>query len=279
MDKKQNMNLNFHASFFPDFEYIAKIIQIADQYEGLTKEEISDITGIPTGASSGKVEPHIYYAKFMNLIEFEKERSKYKIKSTSLGRIILNEDPYFLEDISKLICNYFLTSKFSGAIMWNKIIREMPLRYGNEIKESLIIKDLYEEFGIQIKLTAFRSCYNSEKSMATLSLINVEEQNDDSIITLNKNIYNDENIYVYAYTLIRELEKLDNSRKEFTINEILDNISWGKGFLWDEEVSISVLEKLNDLNIINLNRQLNPITIIVNKNSEDIIDSLYSMLI
>lgn len=279
MDKKQSINLNFHESFCPDFEHIAKIIQIADQYEGLTKEEISDITGIPTGASSGKVEPHIYYAKFMNLIEFEKERSKYKIKSTSLGRIILNEDPYFLEDISKLICNYFLTSKFSGAIMWNKIIREMPLKYGNEIKESLIIKDLHEEFGIQIKLTAFRSCYNSEKSMATLSLINVEEQNDDPIIKLNKNIYNDENIYVYAYTLIRELEKLDNSRKEFTINEILDNISWGKGFLWDEEVSISVLEKLNDLNIINLNRQLNPITIIVNKNSEDIIDSLYSMLI
>lgn len=279
MDKKQSINLNFHESFCPDFEHIAKIIQIADQYEGLTKEEISDITGIPTGASSGKVEPHIYYAKFMNLIEFEKERSKYKIKSTTLGRIILNEDPYFLEDISKLICNYFLTSKFYGAIMWNKIIREMPLRYGNEIKESLIIKDLYEEFGIQIKLTAFRSCYNSEKSMATLSLINVEEQNDNPIIKLNKNIYNDENIYVYAYTLIRELEKLDNSRKEFTINEILDNISWGKGFLWDEEVSISVLEKLNDLNIINLNRQLNPITIIVNKNSEDIIDSLYSMLI
>lgn len=279
MDKKQSINLNFHESFCPDFEHIAKIIQIADQYEGLTKEEISDITGIPTGASSGKVEPHIYYAKFMNLIEFEKERSKYKIKSTSLGRIILNEDPYFLEDISKLICNYFLTSKFYGAIMWNKIIREMPLKYGNEIKESLIIKDLHEEFGIQIKLTAFRSCYNSEKSMATLSLINVEEQNDNPIIKLNKNIYNDENIYVYAYTLIRELEKLDNSRKEFTVNEILDNISWGKGFLWDEEVSISVLEKLNDLNIINLNRQLNPITIIVNKNSEDIIDSLYSMLI
>lgn len=279
MDKKQSINLNFHESFCPDFEHIAKIIQIADQYEGLTKEEISDITGIPTGASSGKVEPHIYYAKFMNLIEFEKERSKYKIKSTTLGRIILNEDPYFLEDISKLICNYFLTSKFYGAIMWNKIIREMPLKYGNEIKESLIIKDLHEEFGIQIKLTAFRSCYNSEKSMATLSLINVEEQNDNPIIKLNKNIYNDENIYVYAYTLIRELEKLDNSRKEFTINEILDNISWGKGFLWDEEVSISVLEKLNDLNIINLNRQLNPITIIVNKNSEDIIDSVYSMLI
>ncbi|UEL46435.1 hypothetical protein [Terrisporobacter hibernicus] len=279
MDKKQSTNLNFHASFCPDFEYIAKIIQIADQYEGLTKEEISEITGIPTGTSSGKVEPHIHYAKFMNVIDVEKESARYKIKSTNLGRTILSEDPYFLEDISKLICNYFLTSKSCGAIMWNKIIREIPERYGNEIKESLITKDLYEEFGIQIKLTAFRSCYNSEKSMATLKFANIEEQQEDNIIKLNKNIYNDENIYVYAYTLISELEKLDNTRKEFTINEVLQDISWGKGFIWDEEVSILVLEKLNDLSIINLNRQLNPITIIINKNSEDIIDSIYSLLI
>lgn len=279
MDKKQSTNLNFHESFCPDFEYIAKIIQIADQYESLTKEEISEITGIPTGAKSGKVEPHIHYAKFMNLIDFKKENSRYKIKSTNLGRVILNEDPYFLEDISKIICNYFLTSKSCGAIMWSKIIREMPDRYGDEIKEILIIKDLYEEFGIQIKLTAFRSCYNSEKSMGTLNCANIEEQNNDTIVKLNKNIFNDENIYVYAYTLISELEKLDSTRKEFTINEVLDNISWGKGFIWDEEVSILVLEKLNDLNIINLNRQLNPITIIINKNSEDIINNIYSLLL
>ena len=100
MDKKQSVNLNFHATFCPDFEYIAKIIQIADQYDGLTKEEISEITGIPTGVSTGKVEPHIYYAKFMNLINFEKANAKYKIKLTSLGKEILNEDPYFLESIS-----------------------------------------------------------------------------------------------------------------------------------------------------------------------------------
>lgn len=70
MDKKQSVNLNFHATFCPDFEYIAKIIQIADQYDGLTKEEISEITGIPTGVSTGKVEPHIYYAKVYEFNKF-----------------------------------------------------------------------------------------------------------------------------------------------------------------------------------------------------------------
>lgn len=279
MDKRQNININFHASFCPDFEYIAKIIQIADQCDGLTKEEISNITGIPTGASSGKVEPHIYYAYYMNLITFEKENSRYKINLTSLGNEILNEDPYFLEDISKLACSYFLSSKYFGAPMWSKIIRVMSDKYGTTIKESLIVKDLSDEFGIQIKLTPFRSCYNNEKSMASLNLINVTEENNDDIIKLNMNVYNDENIYVYAYTLIKELEALDFTRKEFTINEILEEISWGKGFIWDEDIAMLILEKLNDLNIINLNRQLNPVTVIKNINSEEIINDMYSLLI
>ena len=215
----------------------------------------------------------------MNLINFEKANAKYKIKLTSLGKEILNEDPYFLESISKFICNYFLTSKYYGAVMWNKIVREMTGRYGYEIKESLVMKDLYEEFDIQIKLTAFRSCYNNDKSMGTLNFINIEDQGDDTLIKFNKNIYDDENIYVYAYTLLSELEKLDNNRNEFTINEILNDILWGKGFVWDEEISMMILEKLNDLNIVNLNRQLNPITVIKNKNSEELIGNLYSLLI
>ena len=98
MDNKEKVNLNFHESFNPDFEYISKIVQIADNCEGLTKEEISELTGIPTGASSGKVEPHINYAKFMNLIEFKKESSRYYIYSTSLGKVIENEDLYYLEN-------------------------------------------------------------------------------------------------------------------------------------------------------------------------------------
>lgn len=279
MDKKQNTNLNFHVSFCPDFEYISKIIQIADNYEGLTKEEISEITGVPTGAKSGKVEPHIYYAHFMNLINFKKENAKYTIETTELGKVILNEDAYFLEDISKLICNYFLTSKYFGAIMWSKIIREMPERYGYEIKENLVLKDLHEEFKIQIKLTPFRSCYNSEKSMGTLNFINIEEVNNENIIKFNRNVYNDDYIYVYAYTLIKELEELEGNRREFTINEIMQDIAWGKGFIWDEEVALIILEKLSELNIININRQLNPITVIVNKNSKELVNKIYSLLI
>lgn len=279
MDKIKKVNLNFHKSFNPDFEYIAKIVQIADNCEGLTKEEISELTGIPTGAKSGKVEPHIDYAKLMNLIDYKKEGSKYYIDSTSLGNLIQSEDLYFLENLSKLVCGYFLTSKIYGAPMWYEIIRCMSNKYGSEIKESVILKDLYEKFNIKINMTPFRSCYKNQESLASLNLINIEEVDNEDVVIFNKNIYDDENIYVYAYTLIKDLEGLDINRKEFSIDEIFEDIAWQRGFCWDEDIAMMILEKLNDLNIITLNRQLNPITVIINTKSEDIVNEIYSLLI
>lgn len=275
---KEKGNLNFHGTFGPDFEYIAKILEIADNCEGLTKEEISDMTGIPTGVSTGKVEPHIYYANYMNVIDFNKQGLKYHIYTTELGKVILNEDPYFLEYISKLICNYFLTSRIYGAKMWYKIFRVMSDKYGMEVKESVAQKDLEEDYRIKINLTPFRSCYNNEKGLASLDLINIKNIVDQNILIFNKNKYQDESMYVYAYALMKDLEKVDSNRKEFSIDEILNNIMWNRGFVWDEEVALFILEKLNDLNIISLNRQLNPITVILNCDSKDIVNKVYSLL-
>ena len=98
-------------------------------------------------------------------------------------------------------------------------------------------------------------------------------------IKFNKNIYDEDSIYVYAYTLIKDLERLDKDRKEFTIDEIIEKIAWNRGFCWDEKLTLMVFEKLNDMNIITLNRQLNPITLIINKSSESIVNELYSLIL
>lgn len=278
MIKNENVNLNFHSTFNPDFEYITKILEIADQYEGLTKEEISDLTGIPTGKSSGKVEPHIMYCNYMNLIEFKKIDRKYYINSTDLGKVIKLEDLYFLEDITKLICHYFLTSKISGAVLWNRIFRDMQYKYGNTLKESMVIRELEEEFNIRINMSPFRTCYKNEKSLESLNLVKFDDSGDDKIISFNRNIYDEDALYIYAYTLVKELEELDQNRKEFTINEIIDELKWNQGFCWDENMAVEILEKITDEGIIKLNRQLSPMTVIINKSSEDILDSLYSLL-
>src|SRR5699024_6881989 len=125
----------------------------------------------------------------------------------------------------KLVCGYFLTSKIYGAPMWYEIIRCMSNKYGSEIKESVILKDLYEKFNIKINMTPFRSCYKNQESLASLNLINIKEVDNEDVVIFNKNIYEDENIYVYAYTLIKDLEGLDINRKEFSVDEIFEDIA------------------------------------------------------
>lgn len=61
----QLSNLNFHQTFPPTTDGISRLLSVADRGGAYTKEEISQMTGIPTGKSSGKVEPYIRYAVYM----------------------------------------------------------------------------------------------------------------------------------------------------------------------------------------------------------------------
>ena len=70
----KNININFHKTFKAEGQYISSILEIADGKTWFTTREISEMTGIPQGKSSGKVEPHINYAEYMGLIKSEKEK-------------------------------------------------------------------------------------------------------------------------------------------------------------------------------------------------------------
>ena len=100
MNKK--VDVSFHGTFPPTLRYISEIVKLASQNFSGTKEEISEITGIPTGEKTGKVVPHIKYAKFMNLItSSDIENGKFNLELTDLGQLIYQEDKFFIDKISK----------------------------------------------------------------------------------------------------------------------------------------------------------------------------------
>ena len=86
-------NLNFHRTFPPTAEYITRLLEVCDHGDALTKEQISELTGIPTGTSSGKVEPHIFYGEYMGLLRDVRAEGKHRLLLTPLGKEILNQDP------------------------------------------------------------------------------------------------------------------------------------------------------------------------------------------
>lgn len=68
----QPLPLSFPQSFLPDRDLLARLLRFTAQ-GGSGSKDISAETGIPTGASTGKVEPMIRYAGGMGLIKAEKD--------------------------------------------------------------------------------------------------------------------------------------------------------------------------------------------------------------
>ena len=79
--------------------------------------------------------------------------------------------------------------------------------------------------------------------------------------------------------LLKELEESEGKENEVTLDKIFEDIKWQKGFGFEYDTALEVLDELNYMGIIKLNKQLNPITLIINKSSEDLILQLYDDLI
>lgn len=268
-------NINFHQTFYPNFDYIGKILNISDGKENLSIDEISMITGIPTGESSGKVLPHIRYCEFMNLITVKSTNSKLLLGRTDMGELIYSEDPYLSERISRLLCHMFLTSLGIGSELWFFICRSMQSSYGNKISKNVIEHDIVSYFKKGTKMSAFNSSYTNENSFGNLNLIIIEENN----IRFRDFVYEEEFFYAILYVLYQELMTTDPNRSEFTVIELFHDLKWNCSLNWSENKSMSFLERASEDGWLDLNRQLTPTTILLKRNIADVMELIYSELI
>jgi hypothetical protein len=267
-------SLNFHQTFPPTLAYIGRLLDLAAREAVLTKEEISAETGIPTGKSTGKVEPHIDYSVLMGLIRDmpKNKEGKFQLILTPLGGEIVHEDRGFTETVTQLICHVRLTSPKTGADLWNAIIRDILPQHRNGVSSLVLEDELKKKFGPKVKMGPFFSTYRESFSAFTLI-----DRTDDGVVVVPLP-YQRDLTFVYAYALIYEWEKTFPDRDEISAND-LKELRFGCTFGWSPQAEFEVLEHLNEMSIIRMNRQLSPFTLTRQKNSLDMIRALYSLLI
>lgn len=114
---------NFHKTFKPERQYINAMLRYAASGQEGNAQTIAAVTGIPTGASSGKVPAIIDYCRGMGLIRLlGPERSSIKKPDlTPFGRIVLLEDQYLKTSVSQWIAHLNLCSPLTGADVWYHI--------------------------------------------------------------------------------------------------------------------------------------------------------------
>ncbi len=263
-------DIEFHKTFQPTDLYITKIMELSEtKYTG-TKEDISSITGIPTGKTSGKVIPHIRYANFMGLIDYENNGSVYRLFLTKLGEIVLKEDKYLFESVTKWLCHYFISDIDNGAYLFSFLYKYLPFQLDSPISKELIERNIKEVFQRDYDIGIVRRTY-TEGFLKTLGIFNW----DDSLI-INSMYYKNELKYIYAYTLLYSWEKDFPDERELTVDFISDTLYWSRRFGFDTTETLYVLEELETLGSVKLNKQLYPCTVIKLAHSEDYITKLYS---
>ncbi|MFB5089183.1 DUF4007 family protein [Psychrobacillus sp. PGGUH221] len=282
--------INFHQTFAPETEAIAHLMQLASvNNEYLTKEEISSLTTIPTGKSSGKVVPNILYAQAMGLISTIKESTKYSLTLTDLGKEILKEDPFLTEELTLWLCHYKLASFSSPAVMWSTIFSAVGVNKSRVLTmdniETLLTQKLglkkeiisirNEKKGNKNPITPFKTGYITEKAFGPLNIIN----DTGTEIEFSSHKVSRAYKYLYAYLLLSQWEEILPSRTDITFDDLINTLGYGFPFMWNDSNVMEVLEMLEEESIIVLNRQLFPITIIKQLSSSSVLHKIYSFLI
>ncbi len=264
-------NLNFHLTFPPSRDLLSRLITHCPEDVLLSKEEISEITGIPTGKNSGKVEPHICYAQYMGLLIDKKSQGKHSIHFSCLGNIIRNEDPGLNEDLTLMICHMMITSPYIGASLWSTIFNKIIPAVNGNLAEEKFEQRLTEIYGTLPRLGPFYSSYLDLFSRLRL----LEHKNGN--IFLVKHKYMPELIFAYAYQLFWQWEIAYPSRNELSSTEI-NSLNSFACLGWGDSQLYSLLELLAEKHLVLFNRQMVPYTITQLHSSESILPLLYSEL-
>lgn len=269
-----NINVNFHQTFKPEAQYISSILSIADRNTPVSVKDISALTGIPQGQSSGKVEPHICYAEYMGLIESEKNNGLIILKKTKLGEAVSNEDPGLQEDLTILLCHAMLLRENDGADVWSAVFKKILPQYRTGIKKEILIKELEQLFEGKVNKKNFAPFLSSYDDM--FSRVNILETDND-VIKLKSVVYNKEFVFLYAYVMWEYWDEKFPAHEEISSVE-LEKINFGKAFGWDEQMEYVVLEQLSDKELLRMNRQLMPYTLLRLVDKNTVLQRLYSEL-
>ena len=272
-----NTALFFHETFQPELGYISKLLKLgAENFSG-DKYKISELTGIPTGKEKGKVEPHIRYAKYMGLLDYSVSRGVYDLSLTQIGEEVLRQDKYLHETLTLWLLHYFISRREQGAPQWGFLVHKANKGFATELTAEFLSTLIQKEFGISpTEVTkAFGVVKNSYMSGCFSNLYYLDWDNKIIFEEQREQI---EFEYLYAYALLDSWSSLFPEKKELTLPEVLEDLSFGKVFGLNDEDVDSVLSTLEDRRIISINRQLFPITIVRTMGLEEIIGLVYSVL-
>lgn len=255
------LSLNFAMSFMPERKYLAKLLELFNRYQSREMfllnvkdssgdrtlfQLISDATGIPTGASSGKVAPHIDYLRGMGLIELDGDW----FKLTAFGKVLFFEDRFFDERISQLACHAMICDCETGAILYSNIV-DYVSRTGEvdkvRVQNALRVSSR--------AMAAFVGMYTTDSSFAKVRVLSFAR---DELISFEEAPITDEYVPLYGAIVAHLFYQYFRNDGQVSVHQFEDVTRFGARFGFPPERLDAVFDLLSASGYVQLSSLIKP---------------------
>lgn len=279
-EENNRLPINFHKTFVPERRYIHSILQYAFSGKKGDVQEISDVTGIPTGKSSGKVMPSIDYCIGMGLITLPDSSKRKAIKEpilTHFGRIVLQEDPFLTEPLTQWIAHLYLCGPVQGADVWYHVFFKGTQTLGSSFEKSRLETYLQNIYGSR-KTNLIGPLVRMYQDPASFSACGaLKEQN--GLILLESAPTRDEYVWAYGAWMLGLMEMFYPGESQVTITDLDRVAGWRTIPGWGIDQSYQILGLLEKRGVLIVERHMNPWMVQRLSNSQQLWSKIYDELI
>lgn len=252
------LSRNFHRTFKPERQYISAMLRFAASESEGDAQAIAAATGIPTGASTGKVPAILDYCRGMGLIRLggHGRSAVKKPELTPFGRTVFLEDPYLKTGLSQWIAHLNLCSPTTGADVWYQVFFRGTQSLGMTFDRSKLESHLSIIYGVE-KAGLIGPLIGMYEDDAGFSICGALSESTGTVIRKPAPV-TDEFGYAYGAWLLQLLADHFPKSGQVSATELDSQAGWRTIPGWDIGNHQRVLELVERKGLLEVDRHMEP---------------------
>jgi hypothetical protein len=284
------LSLHFSQDFLPERSLLARLLPFAAAKGSGDKEFIGSETGIPTGKSSGKVEPMIHYACGMGLIRSTQSSGLWQLELTALGKIVLTEDPYLNETVTLWLLHLLFCRRNSLdrpatglADAWYALFAEGTHRLGETFDQKSFLTFLTERHGSKSYLKGLSGLvlrsYFEPTCFQPIKALSAKTSEKQTLYSRQNAPIDSSYFPAYSSYLFQIWDDLFAGHNQLSVEELLKESRCGYVMGWDQRKVSMLLDWMADRRLLQLDRQTGGTLALRLQDTDSVVSEIYSELI
>ena len=252
------LSRNFHRTFKPERQYIAALLKFSASGQEGDYQAIGAATGIPTGASTGKVPAILDYCRGMGLVQLggQQRSAVKKPELTPLGRVVLLEDPYLKTAISQWITHLNLCGPVTGADVWYHTFFSGTPSLGMTFGRDKLDSHLQLIYAVE-KAGLIGPMIGTYEDDAAFRVCGALSESSGRVVRKPAPI-GDEFGYAYGAWLLQLMNDHFPKANQVSVTDLDTNAGWRTIPGWDISKHQRVLELVERKGVIEVDRHMEP---------------------